>query len=288
MNESLIIFQENGLYGARTKDGEIIISPQYKEMYKFSCGLSMVRNKDNQYAYINSANKQVIPFGRYLWCDAWFTCGFARVKNEKFGIIDTLGNIIVPLKYDNIWGLNERYFSSLKAYVGEKEMPINLYAYNKFFILDGLKYIRIFSIKEFKQLSNCETLFIRATTNSKKLFFTYGCNKGLVGGYTDPQDPVVAIVINSSGKIFPLLIDKKDIGKSYLHITDDNPVPPPKTERRSTYTRNDTYTREPIEKKWAFDSFWVNADDDDYVDDYYMSLFLDALEGDISNYCNID
>lgn len=33
-----------------------------------------------------------------------------------------------------------------------------------------------------------------------------------------PKEPVIAIVANSNGKIFPLLMDKSDIGKVTLQI----------------------------------------------------------------------
>ena len=59
------VFQENGLFGLKDHKGVVIISPQYIEMYDFSCGLSMVRNKQYQYAYIDIHNNQIVPFGNY-------------------------------------------------------------------------------------------------------------------------------------------------------------------------------------------------------------------------------
>ena len=44
MDKDLIIFQENSLFGVKNSKGKVIISPQYMEMYPFSCGLSLVRN----------------------------------------------------------------------------------------------------------------------------------------------------------------------------------------------------------------------------------------------------
>ena len=109
MDKDYIIFQENGLFGAKNQGGKVIITPQYTEMQPFSCGLSLVRNDQYQYAYINANNKQVIPFGEYSWCDPQFVCGYARVLDNFWGIIDTLGDIIVPLKYDKIWAIKEEY-----------------------------------------------------------------------------------------------------------------------------------------------------------------------------------
>ena len=69
------------------------------------------------------------------------------------GIIDTLGNTVVPIKYDKIWTLKEGFLFSVKAFIGEKEEHINLHNMQNLQILDGLKYIRVYSVEEFKQLT---------------------------------------------------------------------------------------------------------------------------------------
>lgn len=66
MSEDYVIFQEDGLFGCKNPNGEVVIQPQYMEMYPFSCGLSLVRNTRYQYAYIDVTNRQVVPFGTYL------------------------------------------------------------------------------------------------------------------------------------------------------------------------------------------------------------------------------
>lgn len=175
-----IVYKDNGLFGLKNQSGEIIISPQYIEMYDFKCGLSMVRNSQYQYAYIDINNKQVVPFGKYFWLDSSFVCGFARVMSydlfqdkEIWGIIDTLGNTVVPIKYDKIWTLKEEFLFSVKAFIGEKEEHINLHNMQNLQILDGLKYIRVYSVEEFKQLTNCENLFVKKNPKDNQLFFTY-------------------------------------------------------------------------------------------------------------------
>ncbi len=226
MGKDYIIFQENGLFGVKDQKGEVFISPQYIEMQPFSCGLSLVRNHQYQYAYIDILNRKIVPFGKYSWCDPQFTCGYARVMeyhylDEKnlWGIIDTLGNIVVPLKYDKIWAIKEENLFSIKAFIDDREEKIDLYksAANKI-ILDGLNYISVYSVEEFKQLSNCQKIFIKVVPYSRQLFFTHGCNIGFVAGKDIPKEPVIVIVTNSNGKIFPLLIDKSDIGKTRLPI----------------------------------------------------------------------
>lgn len=105
MDKDYIIFQENGLFGAKNQRGEVIIPPQYMEMQPFSCGLSLVRNHQYQYAYIDILNRQIVPFGKYIWCDPQFTNNYARVKlkdNIHWGIIDNLGEIAIYQNLDYI------------------------------------------------------------------------------------------------------------------------------------------------------------------------------------------
>lgn len=246
MDKDYIIFQENGLFGAKNQRGEIIISPQYMEMQPFCCGLSLVRNNQYQYAYINRRNEQVIPFATYQWCDPLFVCGFARVmiynffsEKEKWGIIDTLGNIVVPLRYNKIWAIKEEYIFSIKAFINDKEEILNLHQLATKVIFDGLTYICTYSVEAFKQLTNCETLHVKALNNAYQLYFTYGCNIGFVALTSNrPKEPVISIVANSSGKIFPLLMEKLDIGKTTLPIAKAKPkknISPQRHPRKTSF-----------------------------------------------------
>ena len=214
------VFQENGLFGLKDHKGVVIISPQYIEMYDFSCGLSMVRNKQYQYAYIDIHNNLIVPFGKHSWLDPSFVCGFARVmdydishENKVWGVIDTLGNCVIPIEYDKIWPLKEEYLFSVKAFKGEKEELINLHDIQNLNILDGLKYLHVYSVEEFKYLSNCKALYVKVNPKNNQVFFTYGANIGGVATEGIPVNPVVAIVINSNGKVFPLLMEKKMLEK---------------------------------------------------------------------------
>ncbi|MBQ4161956.1 MAG: WG repeat-containing protein, partial [Parabacteroides sp.] len=188
----------------------------------FSCGLSMVRNQNYGYAYINQYNQQVIPFGKYSWCDGQFVCGYARVvkydvleEKNKWGIIDTKGNIIIPLEYDKIWALKEGYLHEVKAIKGEEELKINLalIAAKSGVLFDGLSYIATYTIEEFKTKFHCSRIDVKKGRNNK-LYFCYGCNIGFVALKGMPQNPVISIVVNSAGKVFPLLHAKEDIGKT--------------------------------------------------------------------------
>ena len=296
MDKDYIIYQEDGLFGAKNQRGEVIIPPQYMEMQSFSCGLSLVRNHQYQYAYIDINNKQVIPFGKYSWCDPQFTCGFSRVmeyhyleEKNKWGIIDTLGNIVVPLRYDKIWTLKEEYLFSIKAFVDNKEEKLNLHQLDNKVIFDGLTYIYTLSVKAFKELVHCERLYVKVHLNAKQLYFTYGANIGFVSLKGIPKEPVISIVANSSGKIFPLLMEKSDIGKTTL------------SSAKAISKRTISKTASHKTSFWDYESEKMNDADnwsDPYGDEqaYYggwsredvESGFADAYEGDVTARWNND
>lgn len=290
MNKDYIIFQEDGLFGAKDQRGEVIIPPQYMEMQPFSCGLSLVKNHKYQYAYIDINKNQVIPFGKYSWCDPQFTCGFSRVmEKNKWGIIDTLGNIVVPLKYDKIWVIKEEYLFSLRAFLGDKEERINLHLLGNKVIFDGLTYICTYSVESFKELVHCKKIYVKIQPNTRQLYFTYGANIGFVYLKEIPKEPVISIVANSSGKIFPLLMEKSDIGKTTLF--------PAKAVSKRTVSKTTSHKT----SFWDYESEKMNDADnlsDSYGDEqaYYggwsredvESGLADAFEGDESNYWTTD
>lgn len=294
LNSDLIIYQENGLYGTKNKDGIIIIPAQYKEMQPFSCGLSLVRNTDYQYSYINIKNEHIIPFGMYSWCDPQFTCGFSRVlsqkgEQKKWGIIDTIGNIVVPLIYDRIWTLKEEYLFSTKAFIDDKEEKLNLHQLANKIVLDGLNYICTYSIEAFKQLMNCNRLYIKKLLRTNQLIFTYGCNIGYIAGNKIiPEEPVVSIVTNSYGKIFPLLMEKSDIGKYTLPIAKIIPQQAKALKRSSSKISFWDHKAECMNDDWSA----TNVDEQAYYNgwsrDDVESGLADAFEGESDARWNID
>lgn len=269
--EPMEIYQENGLYGLRNDCGEVLIAPQYREFYPFSCGLACVQNIKYQYSYINQENQVIIPFGNYMWLDYMFTCGYARViqysaieDKQYWGIINTMGLIVVPCEYDNIWTLNEKYLDNLKAVKNGKECKINLRKAENYIVLDGLKYIRTYTVDEFKAEFNVSRIFVRVNTNNNLVSFYYGTNIGIVSNDNCMLNPSISIVCNSAGKVFCLLHHKNNVGKKRI--------------RQAKYLAQTKHTQH------------YSRDYDSYNDykDYLEESRLDAFEGDVSNYWNID
>ena len=133
MDKDYIIFQRNGLFGAKDQMGNVVIKPQYKEMNPFSCGLSLVQDDKLRYTYINPQNKILFPFGHYAWCDPIFVSGVARVmryeaetNKEPWGIINRYGQIIVSLSFDSIQPICS--LNNVKASQKGEDRIINLLA----------------------------------------------------------------------------------------------------------------------------------------------------------------
>lgn len=122
------------------------------------------------------------------------------------------------------------------------------------------------------------------------MFFTYGTNIGSVAVSTIPQEPVIAIVCNSSGKIFPLLMEKKDIGKKSLPISKTSQQK--KTNPKAHYHRISFWDYE-NERMNDIDN-WSDpyGDEQAYYDgwskDDVESGLSDAYEGDLDARWNND
>lgn len=283
---------DSGLYGAKNCKGDIVIPFLYKEMYPFSCGLSMVRNQDYGYGYINQYNQQVVPFGKYSWCDSHFVCGYARVvkydvveEKDKWGIIDTKGNIVISLEYDKIWAIKEGYLHEIKAFKGDEELRINLVmlSLKSEILLDGLSYIVTYTAEEFKTKFHCTRIDIKKGKNNK-LYFCYGCNIGFVALKEIPQNPAISIVINSAGKVFPLLHEKEDTGKTSFDVIVINNKPNLKQTYKKSYRKMSFGDYE--EEKMSDNDNWSDLDEQAYYDGWSRedveSGLADAYEGDLS------
>ena len=281
MDKDYTIFQENGLFGAKNQMGTIVIKPQYKEMNPFSCGLSLVRDDKLRYAYINPQNKTLFPFGLYAWCDNVFCCGFARVmrynkQNEKkWGIINALGEVVLPIKYDNIWTLNENYIHSIKVSIDGKEKIIDVSILVKGNSLSGLIYVKTYTVKDFKKVFGLDKIEVKVALKTGRMFFPFHTAYGEVAiGNTIPKkDIVVSIVTNAEGKMFPLLHHSKDTGASSLKKSFCDL---PKIKEMERHEEN---------YKWENDEPWEDyADYNGWSREDMESGLADAFEGDYNEY----
>lgn len=86
------------------------------------------------YGVITTEGEIVVPFGKYDYIDV-FCLGVARVKigngsngvlssNCKWGIIDTSGNELLPVIYDNIWNYKKGPYTTLRLERGQETLHI--------------------------------------------------------------------------------------------------------------------------------------------------------------------
>jgi hypothetical protein len=125
--DSLVAVQKNGKWGFIDLNNSVVIPIEYDSPFfpEFHEGIAAVEIK-NRIGFINKENKKITEFKYYSLCPASyglkmkngvsarvritvanykFENGYATVQNKdcKMGLIDSNGNEIVPLEYNNVW-----------------------------------------------------------------------------------------------------------------------------------------------------------------------------------------
>jgi len=115
-------------WGVINSDGQEIIPLSYKELYISDDGFRIVvKNENNKWGVIDPGEEMIVPFGKYSKIHS-FLRGYARViinhENGKsqYGLIDEMGNEVVPPIIDKIWSLNENYDSVVLEINGKREL----------------------------------------------------------------------------------------------------------------------------------------------------------------------
>lgn len=91
-----------GLIGS---DGNVILEPNYNWIgVSDDKRILTLRHMDYQYEVITLDGEVIIHKGKYSWGDT-SEKGLIRVNKgyERWGVIDIKGNIVLPLRYSNIW-----------------------------------------------------------------------------------------------------------------------------------------------------------------------------------------
>ena len=102
-------------YGFIDSEGRVVISPHYDFAYPFYCERAIVFQGDKA-GVINEKDELVIPFYFHKNTIYYrFSENMVFVENQGFfdnrifhwGMIDSLGNIVVPVSYDQIGFFSE-------------------------------------------------------------------------------------------------------------------------------------------------------------------------------------
>lgn len=92
---------ENGKYGLLNTKGDFLVSPTYKKVYAFSNGYA-IYDRDGRYGYLSESGNEITD-AVFNAGKGFFEEGTAIVaQNNKWGMINNKGNIIVPFEYDSI------------------------------------------------------------------------------------------------------------------------------------------------------------------------------------------
>lgn len=100
-------------WGLLDSKGKFILAPEYKQIgVSDDSRILTIQHMDGQYEVISVDGDVIVPKGVYPWIDS-FDGGLTRVyvgdcENKKWGIIDSKGNVVLPLKYSNIWNFYKK------------------------------------------------------------------------------------------------------------------------------------------------------------------------------------
>lgn len=110
----------NGKFGFKNSQGAIVIPALYEESYnyKFQFGMMRVFLNGNT-GFIDSVGKLIIPFKKWH-IDEFDQLGFSEVMiSEKFGVMNRKGVIVIPCKYSLIY-LSEDRTGLIRAKLGDE------------------------------------------------------------------------------------------------------------------------------------------------------------------------
>ena len=107
-----------GQFGIRSKDGKEVVPFVYNRIIENHLGLFVFKiNKSNGYersyslGYYNRQFKQILPcqYNSLLALDDGFIIA-SQNSDKKFGLVDTMGRIIIPFKYEEMTAPSEGLF----------------------------------------------------------------------------------------------------------------------------------------------------------------------------------
>jgi len=97
-SDGLIRIRHNKSFGFKDLNNNIIISPKYRNAYRFSEGLAMMDNK-RRCGFIDTSGKVFIPV-EFDSAES-FSEGLASIRlGDKWGCIDKTSEIIIPFDFD--------------------------------------------------------------------------------------------------------------------------------------------------------------------------------------------
>ncbi|WP_131450711.1 WG repeat-containing protein [Flavobacterium subsaxonicum] len=103
--EGLARVRINDKWGFINKTGKEVIAPQFYFAENFCEGMAIVKNHDNLNGAINKQGALIINY-KFSYLSA-FKNGFAVFGNDKHGLINKLGKVVLPQEYSSIGDVND-------------------------------------------------------------------------------------------------------------------------------------------------------------------------------------
>jgi hypothetical protein len=92
-----------------TKAGKLLDQNHSRHLIYFVENISIVCDSTDHCGFINEKGELIIPFSYNYYEYSTFIDGYAVVKkNNKFGIIDKKGKVIIPANYDDLSNFNDK------------------------------------------------------------------------------------------------------------------------------------------------------------------------------------
>ena len=127
------------LYGLINSNGEEILKPEFFALVSAigNSEIYTVQNRNFEYGVIDITGRVIIPFGKYDYIGG-FDKGLARVKigkqssglvenNNRWGLIDIIGNEVLPIEYDAIWSFYGKKYNSIIVEIDGSRKSISIY-----------------------------------------------------------------------------------------------------------------------------------------------------------------
>lgn len=106
VKNDMFVVKDNatGLYGIMNLKGEMLQQPRYQFIeFLEHGGLMFVQTTDSTFGLMNSQWQWVVEDDYFEYDYYWGSNGFLPIpRNDKWGLIDSLGNWLMPAEYENI------------------------------------------------------------------------------------------------------------------------------------------------------------------------------------------
>lgn len=114
-NDDVVLFQVKELWGLRTKQGEELIPPTYKKMVRIGYHTWLVQAKNNKFGITDEIGKVIIE-PKYRHTERLIGKYVKLGNSNDFGLYNEFGALLIPHEYQKIDLLFGRMFLTYKNY----------------------------------------------------------------------------------------------------------------------------------------------------------------------------